>query len=313
MFKRAVFAVFFLAFPLLTSPLMADVVFYPQLKHQRFKKKPAIVLCAFGTSTKAQVTFDMFDKSVRESFPGSEVRWAFTSDIIRAKMNRFYEKRGIKKRLYSLQEVLSLLQAEGYTRVVVQPLHIFPGFEYQKVLRICRSFSGLRIAVGEPLFYRWENVKEVLEEVSKEFLPPREGINVLVAHGTDITVNDANIAYMGVAEMVESLYPNVILGTIEGIPDARSTLKKAVGYPGKKVRFIPFMFVAGDHIMNDVMGKGGEEKSWREVVEEAGKRADCVAVKIGDNTYYKGLGMYRRVQEIFMEQIKRCLELLEVF
>ena len=312
MLKRTFFAVI-LAFPLLVSTSMADVVFYPQLKHQKFKEKPAIVLCAFGTSTKAQVTFDMFDRKVRENFPGYEIRWAFTSDIIRTKMNRIYEKKGVKKRLYSLQEVLSSLQAEGYTKVVVQPLHIFPGIEYQKVLEICKHFPGLKIAVGEPLFYRWENVKEVLEEVSREFLPPKEGINILVAHGTDVTVNDANIAYIGIAKLVKGLYPNVILGTIEGVPDAQSTLKEAIDYPAKRVRFIPFMFVAGDHIMNDVMGKGEEEKSWREVVEEAGKKVDCVTVKIGGKTYYKGLGMYEKVSKIFMKQIKRCLELLEVF
>ncbi len=313
MLKRAFSALVILVFTLLVSGSMADVTFYPQLKHQKFREKPAIVLCAFGTSTKAQVTFDMFDKMVKKSFPGYEIRWAFTSDIIRAKMNRIYEKRGIKKRLHSLQEVLSSLQAEGYTKVVVQPLHIFPGFEYQKVLRICRHFPGLRIAVGEPLFYRWEKVREVLGEVSKEFLPPEEGINVLVAHGTDITVNDANIAYVGIAKLVKGLYPNVILGTIEGIPDAQSTLREAMEYPGKRVRFIPFMFVAGDHIMNDVMGKGGEERSWRETVEKAGKKVDCVTMEIDGKTYYKGLGMYKKVKGIFIEQIKRCIELLEVF
>ncbi|WP_457756385.1 sirohydrochlorin cobaltochelatase, partial [Thermodesulfatator indicus] len=98
-----------------------------KMKHPPLKEKPAIVIAAFGTSTKAQVTFDLFDKQLRHELPGYEIRWAFTSDIIRAKMNKIYAKKRLHKRLYSLQEVLAKLEAEGYRQVVVQPLHIFPG------------------------------------------------------------------------------------------------------------------------------------------------------------------------------------------
>lgn len=293
----------------------AGAIAYTQIRHQKLKEKPAIVLCAFGTSTKAQVTFDFFEKRVREELPDYDIRWAFTSEVIREKMNRIFTKKGLNKRLYSLHEVLATLYAEGYRKVVVQPLHIFPGLEYKNVVEICERFPDLRIVVGEPLLFRWEYVKEVLEVVSKEFLPPEEGINILVAHGTGVTINGANITYLGLDWLVRKHYSNVLVGTVEGVPDAEVTLKEALKYPAKKVRFVPFMFVAGDHIMNDIMGKDLEdgEKSWREIVEEGGKEVDCVTAEVNGKLYYKGLGLYPEIDEFFVKQIKRALDILDQY
>ena len=43
--------------------------------------KPAIVLVAFGTSTKAFDTYKHFEAKVRERFPEHDIRWAYTSMI----------------------------------------------------------------------------------------------------------------------------------------------------------------------------------------------------------------------------------------
>ncbi len=297
------------------SSLKAGAVAYTQIRHQRLQDKPAIVLCAFGTSTKAQVTFDILNEEVQRRFPEYEIRWAFTSEVIREKMNRKYAQEGSSKRLHSLQEVLAALHAQGYRKVVVQPLHIFPGLEYQNVVEICDRFPDLRIVVGEPLLFRWEYVKEVLEVLAREFLSPEEGVNILVAHGTDVTINGANITYLGLDWLVRKHYPHVFLATVEGVPDAEVPLREALRYPGRRVRFIPFMLVAGDHIMNDIMGEELEEgeKSWRAVVEEGGKVADCVTTQINGQIYYKGLGLYPEVRAFFIRQIERSLKILEKY
>ncbi|NPA39396.1 MAG: cobalamin biosynthesis protein CbiK [Thermodesulfobacteria bacterium] len=286
---------------------------YVDEKSPPLKAKPAIVLCAFGTSTKAKVTFDVIDKEVKAHFPGYHIVWAFTSDIIIHKVNQIYKRRHIHKRLYNLQEVLAKLYAEGYRKVIVQPLHIFPGTEYEKVIKICKKFPGLRIVVGEPLFYRWERVHEVLETVSKEFLKPDEGLNILVAHGTPVTIIRDNITYLGLDWLVRHKYSNVLVGTVEGVPSAEEVLNEAKKYPVKRVRFIPFMLVAGDHIMHDIMGKNLEEKSWRERLEEAGIQVECVTTKVNGKTYYKGLGLYPKVVELFIESIQRCIKIMKEY
>ena len=49
--------------------------------------KKAILLVAFGTSIpEAQTAYDQIDAAVKKTFPGTEIRWAFTSKIIRAKL-----------------------------------------------------------------------------------------------------------------------------------------------------------------------------------------------------------------------------------
>jgi sirohydrochlorin cobaltochelatase len=259
------------------------------------------------------VTFDYLDRKVQEAFPDYEIRWAFTSNIIREKMNRIFARQGLSERLYSLHEVLARLYAEGYRKVVVQPLHVFPGLEYQAVVEVSRRFPDLRIVVGEPLLFRWEYVREVLSAVEKEFLPPEEGLNILVAHGTDVTSQGANVTYLGLDWLVRHRYPNVLLGTVEGVPGGEEVLQEAEKYPAKRVRFIPFMLVAGDHIMHDIMGKGGEERSWREVLEAAGKEVDCVTTVVNGKTYYRGLGLYPETVEFFVGQIRRALEILKTY
>jgi len=287
---------------------------YVDMKAPPLKKKPAIVLCAFGTSTKAKVTFDVIDREVKAHFPGYHIVWAFTSDIIIHKVNQIYKRRHLHKKLYNLQEVLAKLYAEGYRKVVVQPLHIFPGTEYDKVVDICKKFPGLRIVVGEPLFYRWERINEVLEDVSKEFLKPNEGLNILVAHGTPVTIVKDNITYLGLDWIVRHRYKNVLVGTVEGVPTAEEVLNEAKHYPVKRVRFIPFMLVAGDHIMHDIMGKNlEEEKSWRERLEEAGIHVECVTTQVHGKIYYKGLGLYPRVVKLFIESIERCLKIMKEY
>ena len=167
--------------------------------------------------------------------------------------------------------------------------------------------------MGEPLFYRWERVKEVLEVVSKDFLKPDEGINILVAHGTPVTIVGDNITYLGLDWLVRHRYKNVLVGTVEGVPSAEEVLNEAEHYRVKRVRFIPFMLVAGDHIMHDIMGKNLEEKSWREILEDAGVKVDCVTTHVNGKTYYKGLGLYPKVVELFVESIKRCLKIMKEY
>ncbi|MDH5297494.1 MAG: hypothetical protein OEV91_00560, partial [Desulfobulbaceae bacterium] len=62
------------------------------------KKEPAIVIVAFGTTTKAQVTYDFFEEQLRrelpEPFKRLKIVWAFTSEIVRERANAKFKKEG---------------------------------------------------------------------------------------------------------------------------------------------------------------------------------------------------------------------------
>jgi sirohydrochlorin cobaltochelatase len=273
------------------------------------KGNPAVVIAAFGTSTRAQVTYGAFERQLREALPDYEVRWAFTSEVIRQIVNARWARQGIEKRLLSLHQVLANLQADGYTEVAVQPLHIFPGEEYEEVLGIVAHFPGLRVETGETLLQRWETVREVIELLSRDFLTDDLGCNVIVAHGTPSTHVGSNITYLGLDRMLSRRFTNVHLGAVEGVIAREDALDPAKRHDSDKVRFIPLMYVAGDHIMNDIMGEGEstEGPSWRTEIEAAGKTVDVPTLVFDGETYYRGLGFIPEVNEIYIREIERSL------
>lgn len=272
---------------------------------------PALVLTAFGTSTKAEASYAVFDAKVREAFPGHDVRWAFTSEVIREKMNARYEKEGNPKRLKSLPQVLSDLRVEGVTLVAVQPLHIFPGEEFQQVMQEARQAAQagptLRIEVGETLLHRWERMGEVLDALAPDALAPAEGHTLFVAHGTPTTDSGANVAVLGLERLIRQKFPNAGLGCVDGIIPTGEVLDAARRAPGKRVRIVPLMFVSGDHVMNDLLG---ETQSWRSELEAAGKTVDAPRVGAEGAAAYKGLSDVPKVDELFMGEIRRTLKRL---
>ncbi len=280
------------------------------LKPEKKDLKPAIVLTAFGTSTKAQKTFDFMDKEIRGAFPGYEIRWAFTSQIIRNKMNAIYKKKGINKRLHSLPEVLASLKAAGHRKAVVQSLHVFPGAEYMHMLNQARM-DGMNISIGEPLVSQWEEVHELLKRISKDFLKKEEGCNVFAGHGSPNTYSAPSTAvYLAFDRLLSVHYPNCFLGSVEGVPDRKDALDRAKKYRGDKVRIIPFMLVAGDHIMNDIMGEEPDEEgdiSWALELKKAGKKVSCPEITVKGERLYKGLGFYHITNEIIVKHIKQAL------
>jgi sirohydrochlorin cobaltochelatase len=294
------------------------------MKTMTLKKDPAIVIAAFGTTTEAMVTFDFFEEQLRKDLPDRykklRIEWAFTSEIVRERANEKFKKAGINKRFRSLAQVISDLEDEGYRKIVVQPLHIFPGIEYESVLRMIEGLReafqdfDLRIKVGIPLLAHWEDLKATVEALKEELLPPSEGCNILVAHGTGETMNGANITYLGLERIVNVYYPNVFIGTVEGIQTRTEAFKKAHQCNPKKIRFVPFMFVAGDHIMNDIMGQKPDDDgnlSWALEMKRAGFDVEAPTVEYKGKTYYKGLGFYTELDKIFVKSIVRTLKKFE--
>ncbi len=294
------------------------------MKTRTLKKEPAIVLAAFGTTTKAMVTFDFFEEQLRKELPDKykklRVEWAFTSEIVRERANKKFRKAGINRRFRSLAQVISDLEDEGYRKIVVQPLHIFPGIEYESLLRMINGLRaafqdyGLQIKVGAPLLAHWESLEEVVELLKGSLIPSNKGCNIIVGHGTGETHVGSNITYLGLERLLKTYYPNAFLGTVEGVPSRTEVLNEARQCNPKKIRFVPFMFVAGDHIMHDIMGQepGRDgELSWALEMKRAGFEVEAPEVNYKGKVYYKGLGFYPEIDRIFVKSILRKLKEFE--
>ena len=281
------------------------------------QEDPALVVVAFGTTTRARVTYDFFGEQLLKELPDKykdiEVRWAFTSEIVREIANKKFARQGNVRRFKSLSQVLADLENEGFRKVVIQSLHIFPGQEFEDMQKEIKAFRdiGLRIEYGGTLLHEWKETFEVIQALQTEFLGSAEGENILVAHGTPETSSPATGVYLGLDRHLDHTYENVGIAGVSGVltrDQAFAALKKS-GH--KKVRLIPFMYVAGDHIMNDIMAdkpdKDGE-LSWALQLRRDGFEVEGVTIVYGRERLHKGLGFNPAINHFFIEKINHNLE-----
>jgi sirohydrochlorin cobaltochelatase len=302
-----------IAFTLLLSILLYSTVFSMS---RTIKSDPAIVITAFGTTTEARITFDFFEaqlqKVAKKELEGLKIEWAFTSEIIRERANKKFKQKGINKHYRSLPQVLADLEAEGYRKVVVQPIHIFAGQEYAEVVQTVKAFEylGLTIHLGNTLTHRWEEMFESLDILSKDFLAPNEGCNVIAIHGSPLTFVGATGSYIGLERYVRSKYSNTYVGAMDGLLTAEQALNQAANCSPKRVRFIPYLFIAGDHIMNDVMSTktDDEELSWAMQLNHKGLKTETIYTNYNGKQFYKGLGFNNKVTMIFVNSLLKALK-----
>lgn len=238
-------------------------------KH-RTPRPPAIVLVAFGTTrTDAQKTFDTIAKAYRKAFPKHDIRFAFTSKIIRKRL----KKKGAP--VYSIKEVLSQLKADGVTQAVFQSLHISPGQEFEALGQV-RNTRGLKISIGAPLLAGKADIDAVAKIVTEDL--PKDEVAVYVAHGNESNAR-FNQSIIRLGEQIHQVKPNGFVCSVEGNPPGISGLDAAHSLAAQsgRVTFVPLMLVSGVHIRDDVMGK--EPEAW---VNQVGARQTNVGKPLGE-------------------------------
>lgn len=262
-------------------------------------EKPAVIMTAFGSSSRGKVALDMVEERVKKAFPEYRVYWSYSSAILRH-----------KEQGKSLHQALAQAEADGYRKAIVQPLHVFPGTEYQQLAETCAYFPGVRVLLSETLLHRWKYIRQTLDVVSTEFLSANDGLNLLALHGTPLAADPVNAIYLGLEKLVADLYPNVMVASIEGIPDFEGLLsrlkREKIHHDYKRIRIVPMMYLAGVHVEDDIMGL---TKSWRTDLEALGMDVECPSVQHNQMTYLKGLGFYPEIIDFILARLARTIEL----
>jgi sirohydrochlorin cobaltochelatase len=267
--------------------------------HTPRPEKKGILLVAFGTSVpEAETSFRNIDKKVKNAFPGVEVRWAYTSKIVRHKL----AKEG--KQIDSPTQALAKMMDEDFTRVAVQSLHTIPGREYTGLKTTAERFEAMpkgiqTVFVGAPLLYSPEDVEKAVRAMSGQFpkeRTPQEAI-VLMGHGTP---HAANIYYPALQYYFGKLDPNVFVGTVEGSPTLDDVLSGLKQRGITKAYLLPLMSVAGDHARNDMAGD--EDDSWKSVLTANG--ITCVPV-------LKGTAEYDAIVDLWIDHLKVAMTHLQ--
>jgi sirohydrochlorin cobaltochelatase len=212
---------------------------------------PPIVLITFGTTVlKARQVYDYIEQCIKARYPKHQIVWGFTSGKIREKLR----KQGMTT--YSPDEAIAQLQAQGWQQAVMQSLHVVPGQEFEKLQQI--KPNEMEIAVGAPLMSTDADIDAVIEILTTEFQSDRG--NIIVCHGNSkhAHFNQQNIT---LAKRIRQQFPHVFVASVEGAVEITDINSAKTAVTDGKVHFIPLMMVAGDHILNDVLGD--EEDSWK--------------------------------------------------
>jgi sirohydrochlorin cobaltochelatase len=260
--------------------------------------KPAIVLTAFGTSTEAFATYKHIEAQVKQKYSGYEIRWAFTSRVVRDKVA---QEQG--KELKDLPQTLRDLKDAGFTQVAVQSLLVAPGEEWDRMVKASREVPGLKVAVGPPLLSSRTDMIWTLKALAKSFPPDlKQNAVVLVGHGSRDA--KARAAYGAFARLLRSRYPdrNVFFGLVEfEKPGQQEVLQEIKQSRATTATFVPFLLVAGDHVENDILGNGPE--SWKSALLKMGNyRVEGVK---------KGLGYQEGVVRLYLDHLDEALQTLK--
>ena len=263
-------------------------------------EKRGILLVAFGTSVAgADAAYMNVERKVRAAFPDVEVRWAYTSKIIRHKLAR--EK---NVRLDSPAEALARMMDEDFTQVAVQSLQTIPGEEFHGLSETARAFSGMpkgmkRVTVGYPLLTTTGDLDKAADALLANLPKARKADEavIFVGHGTS---HPADVYYAGLQFHLWKKDRNAFVGAIGGAPTREEVTRELKKAGTRKAYLVPLLAVAGDHALNDIAG--GEPDSWKSVLTAQGVSCEPVL---------KGTAEYDAVADIWVEHLKQAFESLK--
>lgn len=261
------------------------------------EKRKGILVVSFGTSYEEtrKKTIDRIEEDVRKSYQEYRVYRAWTSGMIRRKLQ---ERDGIL--IPGVKAALEQMKRDGIREVIIQPTHMINGIENQLMTEDAFSFESEfeKIEIGAPLLTSQEDSDRIVKAMADIYSPDGEEALVLMGHGSEHYSNSiyAALDY----QFKDEGHSNIFIGTVEAYPAIESLVRQVKKRGVKRVILAPFMVVAGDHATNDLAGE--EENSWKSRFEADGYEVRCVL---------RGLGEYEKIREIYIDHIGACAERLE--
>lgn len=259
--------------------------------------RKAILLVCFGTANKSAIetSINRIEEEIRKEFDNKYlVLKAFTSKIL-IKILKTKENIIVPR----IDEALFYLSSEGYEEVVIQPLHVIAGSEYDDIKNIMKeyeySFKSLKI--GETLLgFEGKELEiacnKVVDAISSEITKDKNV--VLVGHGSKTGSNES---YYKLEERFKELgYRNLLIGTLEGERNLEVIINEIKNRDMKDILLMPLLMLPGNHAKKDI--EYGE-KSWAQKISHEG-------IKVEVNI--KALLEYKEIRGIYIDKIKRLIK-----
>ena len=207
----------------------------------------AIVVAYSGsTHPDAAKAYDKLELHIREQYPNAAIRRVFTSEAILTKLA------SQNKRIDSLANALEKLALAKHQNVAVLPAMVFAGENYINMMPTLMVFGEV-FSEGVSMFrvlLDWEADCRMFAEAFMHDIASEIGNNdalVLLAHSSHPTIEVLKKEF-------EKFCKNVIITTLEELPDFIKLRDKLKADKIKKVLLYPLMIAGGRHVHRD-MGK----------------------------------------------------------
>lgn len=254
--------------------------------------KVAVLLVAFGSTVpEAQKSLLEVEARLKQRHPHWSVHWAFTAGFVRRKCA------AAGQTFHAPEEALDLMREQNYDAIVVQSLHVIAGLEFHRLKDVVESkalewardpegpsqkspssaastssrCSTPILSLGQPLLSSSEDLERACRAMLNTIPSSRrpEDVVVFMGHGTPHVSGEI---YKDVDARLKALDAKVRLATVEESPsfeDLWPELMESVqAVSGAVVYLIPFLLVAGDHALNDMLGD--REHSWKRLLNREG-------------------------------------------
>ena len=265
--------------------------------------KDALLVVSYGAArqeSRRAAVEPVLDTIAAEN-PEADIFEAYTSRV----MCKHIRETGLEMPL--LEDALETLLANGYTRVAIASLHLFPGTEYMAMIETFNAYRSRfkRLVLGTPLLY-WmgqeeqrDDAADFVQALRREFPDPGKDEAILfMAHGT---MHPSNCFYMLLQTRMEMAHwENAFVYTLAGWPRMEQIVPKLKERGVRRVKLAPLMLAIGAHVTRDMAGDAPESHRSRFLAE--GFEVEVLP---------KGLGELPAIREMYVERANEAWDKLQ--
>ena len=316
---------------------------------QRLDK--ALLVVSFGTTheeTRAR-TIDAIEEHLAKAFPDRKLYRGWTSRMIVKRLREKCAADGADPemgpvRTLTLEEALEQMRADGIRDVLVQPTHMIPGAENDRMLSALEESVDRfeQILAGQPLLSTEEDREHLARTLAEELLGGGQAATgepsgdeeqaeagvpdgvcralVLMGHGS-ANKPEANRIYKEMQQTFQRLgYDNVFVATVEGTPaleDVLAAMRLAV--KGEDLQeavlaqqgvLAPQAVLAPQVVLAPLMIVAGDHaKNDMAGPEEDSWKSRLEAAGYEVSPVLRGLGEYRAVQEMLARHAREAVRI----
>ena len=255
--------------------------------------KKGILLVSFGSANREAVedSLGKLEAETKEHFSSYAVYRAFTSEKICEKWQNTYQCP-----VDSLEKAFHRMKKDGMEQVIIQPIYVVQGKEYEKVRKQVDMWKNqFRILkLGKALLSQEEDYKRCVHAIRNRWKAEPGKSRVIVGHGT----KEASQSAYGMLEYTFRALgdSDVAVGTLSGYPAIREVLWNLSRQHPEKIELIPFFLIRGEKAEQEILHP---ETGWAARLREEGYEVETIR---------SGLLELEEIRRILLDHIEEAIE-----